>query len=122
MFPSKYLEAADLRGKEHVVEIESIEQDELVGENGETIEKWLFKYRGHKKLHVMNVTNGRSIAVMYGDDPHGWIDKAITIYPTKDRYGRKQVDCIRVKETIPQVQTKQDLQPRQLNEDEEVYL
>lgn len=107
MFPSKYLECADLRGREHIVTIEEIFLDTITSTNGEVLDKWIFKYVGHEKLHVQNVTNCQTIGHLYGRDPHGWVGKSITIYPTETRLGRETVPCIRIKREVPRQQANQ---------------
>ena len=50
-----------------------------------------------KKLWC-NITNGRTIAHLYGN-VENWIGKKITLYPTVD--GRNKKDCIRVRPEVP---------------------
>ena len=54
------------------------------------------------KPWAINVTNSETIAQLYGDNPSGWIGKRVTLYPTKTKFGRETVDCIRVRDQIPE--------------------
>ena len=58
--------------------------------------------KGKVKTFVLNKTNAKTIAQLYGKDPDGWIGQAISIYPTTTKFGNETVDCIRVRPQIPQ--------------------
>ena len=85
--------------KARKLQIESYETVEFDG-----AQKVVLLFSGAKKGLVLNVTNANRIAVNLGSDEiDDWIGKAITIYPTTTEFNGKQVDCIRVKEEMPEV-------------------
>jgi len=105
LYPSKYLKAVDLQGKDVTVTIEDIEpRHELAGRSGGKFvkeSKPVVKMAGKDKLFVMNKTNARTVADMYGKKPIEWIGKKITLYPTTTQAGGETHECIRVREKVP---------------------
>jgi hypothetical protein len=96
MMPSKYLKTADLQGRQVRVVIESLHKEELTSRDGETESLHVMAFRGKTKRLVLKPTNLNLIATLHGDETDHWIGKEITLYPSKDRFGTKMVDCIRV--------------------------
>ena len=74
-FPSKYLKATDLQGREAQVVISSVDVEELNKER-----KLVMYFRGKEKGMVCNKTNANRIAFTYGDDTDGWIGRPIILY------------------------------------------
>ena len=74
--------------------------------------------RTDKKL-VLNVTNGRTIAALYGNETNNWRGKRITFYATTTTKGRETVDCIRVrpKAPAPLAQGRTEAPPPQMSDD-----
>lgn len=101
IFPSKYLEAADLDGKEFCVVIESVEErHQGDGKDGKKFVKPLVKFRKAKKGLVLNKTNAKIIRdrLCYGNEMQDWVGKPITLYPTTcNAFGEKDTPCIRVR-------------------------
>jgi len=100
LHPSNYLSAADLKGKDVTVTIESINpRDELqLPGKKKTIAKPVITFKAARKQFVLNKTNAHSIAKIHGPIPSEWIGKAITLYPTRVRFGPDMVDAVRVRE------------------------
>lgn len=98
MFPSNYLSAADLQGKEVEVEIESVNVEELTMVGGRKNKKAVVKFKGAKKAFVMNKTNAVVIAGKHGNETDNWIGKKIRLFATQTKFGGKDVECVRVKE------------------------
>jgi hypothetical protein len=97
LFPSKYLKAADLRGKSAVVKIESIEpRADLQMKSGKTEKKPLVRLAGKEKSWVLNKTNAHLIAEVYGAEVTAWIGCEIVIRSEKVRFGGQSVDAVRV--------------------------
>lgn len=91
MFPSKYLTAADLQGKQRRLTIKTIEREDL----GEQTKSVIY-FSQTKKGLVLNKTNGSEIADSYGDESDGWIGRDITLSPARVPFQGKMVDAIRV--------------------------
>jgi hypothetical protein len=87
VFPSKYLQAADLGGKPINVTIEKAPLETLKNKNGED-----------QKSLPLNRTNWDKIADITGeDDSENWPGHRIQLYPTTTSFGSDIVDCIRIR-------------------------
>jgi hypothetical protein len=96
LFPSKYIRAADLQGKDATVTIARIEKGaELVKAGGEKELKPVMHFAETAKMLVLNKTNSRTISALYGGKVAGWIGKKIVLFPAP--YRGEQM-CVRVRE------------------------
>jgi hypothetical protein len=102
MFPNEYLGAEDLQGQDVTVTIASISQSDLRVESGGTESKFVMMFKGKKKKFVLNKTNAVAIAALHGKQADDWIGKRITLYPTTCPAFGAIVDCIRVRNRVPQ--------------------
>jgi len=50
---------------------------------------------------LLNKTNAKTIAQLYGNKPGLWAGKLITLYPTTTEMAGDTVDCIRVRNSVP---------------------
>ena len=91
-FPSKYVQAADLQGREASVRIREVKLENIRGRKAPV----LF-FEGKTKGLVLNKTNAAAIAVLYSEETDGWAGKEITIYPTMVEFQGRMVQSIRVK-------------------------
>jgi len=98
LFPSKYLKAADLKGKPHVVEIEQAPIETLKSPEGKEQRKVVLRFKGAKKTLPLNLTNYDSVAGIIGDDEtNNWPGTRIELYPDKTIMAGKLTDCIRIR-------------------------
>jgi len=97
MFPSKYLKAADFRGKDVTLTVKGVKGDNLQTTAGKEF-KYVVKFEETDKMLVLNKTNARAIAECLKDKKAvNWTGKKITLYPTTcDAFGAIK-DCIRVR-------------------------
>ena len=94
LYPNKWLKAADLCNKAAVVTIDNV----TVMEVGTEREKRpVCKFVGKEKQLILNKTNTRAIADLYGAETDAWHNKKIVIYPTTTQYGDRDMAAIRVK-------------------------
>jgi hypothetical protein len=100
-FPSKYVTAGDLQGRDVPVQIGRVEIEE-VGDDED--QRPVMYFTGMKKGMVLNKTNATTISGLYTEETNNWIGKGIVIYPSTTNYGGKEVDCIRVRKTPPSSQ------------------
>jgi hypothetical protein len=89
-FPSKYLRAADLQGKQATVVIshatmETIGDDELP----------VLYFSGKEKGLVLNKTNANTIANVFGDDTEDWRGGEIVLFETTVDFQGKTMPTIR---------------------------
>lgn len=96
-FPSKYVKAADLGGKEVKLTIARVEMEDV----GQNDVKPVVYFQGTDKGMVLNVTNGNNISHMYGDDSDGWIGKQIVLFTAYVDFQGRTVPAIRVKPVTP---------------------
>jgi hypothetical protein len=107
-FPSKYVQASDLAGREVKVVIKGVQNEEM--RDGSL--KPVLYFHGTDKGLVLNKTNGGTIADMFGDDTDGWTNRSITLYPTRVDFQGNRVDAIRVKFIQPPPRPAQAPPPR----------
>lgn len=97
LYPSKYLKSADLRGRAVTVTIASITpQEELQMAGGRKDKKPVLYFEGKEKGLVMNKTNARAIAKVYGPELTSWFGKKIVLHSVKVECKGESVDAIRV--------------------------
>ena len=93
LFPSRYLKAVDLQGRQVTVTIDKVVQEDF-GDDGE---KPCAYFVGKDKGLVLNVTNFTAIAEISGkDNSDDWHGVRITLFSTKVQYKGKTSDGIRV--------------------------
>jgi len=95
--PSKYLKAADLDGKPHLVTIKRFSVEKSDTEKFPCV--WFGEF---DKGFRLNVTNGKKIESIAGSaDPVRWPNTRVVIYPTETELRGETVDCIRVRAPKP---------------------
>jgi hypothetical protein len=80
VFPSKWLNPSDLAG-DMVVQIRGVKQEE-VGRDNEL--KPVIYFEGTLKPMILNVTNWKSLASLFGEESDNWGSKQITLYVKSD--------------------------------------
>jgi hypothetical protein len=98
VFPSKYLKAADLKGKPRIVTIERTPYEPLKGLDGKDNQKIVLYFENVPKSLPLNATNFDAVCDATGfPDTEDWPGQQIELYPTKTTMGGKTVDCIRIR-------------------------
>jgi hypothetical protein len=98
VFPSKYLKAADLKGKAHIVTIESAPYETLKSLDGQETQKIVLYFKNAPKSLPLNATNFDAVCDATGcSDTEDWPGQRIELYATKTTMGGKAVDCIRIR-------------------------
>lgn len=93
-FPSKYIRAADLKGKSVPVEIERVDREAIQGAAGR---KLVVYFVNRDKGLVLNKTNASMIAkIANSDDTDEWVGTNIVIYPKEVEFQGELVDAVRV--------------------------
>ncbi len=96
-FPSDYLRALDLQGRDVNVVIDAVRMEQLGGEP-----KPIVFFRNKQKGMVLNKTNANNIAAVYGPETDGWAGRPITLYPTQVDFQGRSVPAIRVRPLMAQ--------------------
>jgi len=91
-FPSEYLRAADLQGREITVLIDRVEIRDLGGDP-----KPVLFFEGKSRGLVLNKTNGNVIADVYGDETDDWTGKPVVLYEALVDFQGRRVPAIRVR-------------------------
>ena len=91
-FPSKWLRASDLLGREAIVAIDRVAMTELDDDT-----KPVVYFSGKQKGLVLNKTNGNAIKHLYGPDTDNWTGKHVVLFATTVEFRGDLVDAIRVK-------------------------
>lgn len=100
--PSPHLEALDIGdgiGAALVVTIARVEVREV---GAEKVKKGVVYFSEFDRGLVLNKTNSRTIASLYGSNTDDWIGEEITIYRSETSFQNKTVPCIRVKDVRPE--------------------
>ena len=74
-FPSKFLKAADLQGREVRVTMQNVEREKI----GDDFKPVLY-FKGKDKGVVLNKTNAGTISDSYGDDTEDWFDQPLILF------------------------------------------
>jgi len=94
-FPSKYLKAADLKGRTVRVKISHVTTEEVGGDMLPVI-----YFVGAAKGIVLNKTNANSIAAGYGPETDRWGQAELEVFPSTTDYQGRIVDCVRVRPVV----------------------
>lgn len=93
-FPSNYLRAADLQGREATVSISHVTMEEI----GQTKEpKPVLYFTGKEKGIILNKTNATNISAAYGPDTDDWTGKFVTLFTAWVDFQGRSVEAIRVR-------------------------
>lgn len=89
-FPSQYLKASDLGGRDVRVTMGRVEREKIGTDN-----KLVLYFKGKEKGLVLNKTNAGTIGDAYGDDTEDWYDQPLILFSVKTDYQGKVVDATR---------------------------
>jgi len=89
-FPSKYLKAADLQGREVRVTMANVEREKI----GDDTKPVLY-FKGKDKGVVLNKTNAGTISDAYGDDTEDWYDQPLILFSVMVDFQGKVAPAIR---------------------------
>ncbi len=92
IYPSRYVKAADLQGREVEVVISDVVMEKIGDDN-----KPVIYFQNKDKGFVANKTNCGRIELAYGDDTDDWIGKPIVLGTEYVDFQGKSMEAIRVK-------------------------
>jgi len=96
-----YIGAYSLNNKDLKVVITNVKKEVVIGDGGKK-EECIIAYLKDQKPMVLNRTNCKTIAKIYGTPLiEDWIGKEITIYPTTTKVAGEIVECLRIRQVIP---------------------
>ena len=98
LYPSEYLNAADLQGQDATVTIESVKLEDVPNPDGKKQRKPVLTFAGKSKRFPLPKTCAKVIAALHGVDTEQWVGKKVTLYPsTCKAFGQDGVECVRVR-------------------------
>lgn len=106
MFDTNDLRAWDLDGKDVTLTIQRVTPGTVKGRDGKSNKKPIIHFYKTDRTLVLNKTNGKTIAGMYGPRVESWVGKRITVFPTQTTFGGETVDCVRVRPRVPEAPRK----------------
>jgi hypothetical protein len=101
MFDREFIGAWDLQGRDFTVTIAKVVAGNLTAPGGRKAKKPIVHIVGAEKAFILNKTNAKTIASLYGNDTAAWVGKQITIYATKAQFGSEMIEAIRVRPVPP---------------------
>lgn len=118
MFPSEFIRCGDLREKDVPLTIHRVSMRDLKRTDGSKTRLPVMEFSemqarstpDQKKL-VLNKTNAKTVAALYGGIANDWVGKRIILYPTKCEAFGKTVDCIRIRDHAPPDPQKEPEEP-----------
>lgn len=90
-------------GEDLTVTIDFVQQETVTGTGGKKEDCTVAHLVGQKPM-ILNVTNSKSIAKLYGPYIEDWAGKQITLYASTTKLAGETVECLRVR---PKVASKQ---------------
>lgn len=96
LYPGRFLKSDLLKGRKVTLTIKNIDVEELIGDKGKADPKVVASFVERPLELVLPKTNGFCLKRMFGDNPHSWIGKRVTLFPSQTKFGRETVDCIRI--------------------------
>lgn len=91
-FPSNFLKADDLQGREAKVTMARVNMEDIGGDH-----KPVLYFQGKEKGMVLNKTNSTNIASAYGPETDGWTGKEVILYSAWVDFQGKSVKAIRIR-------------------------
>jgi hypothetical protein len=110
-FPSKYLKASDLQDRSVPVTMSHVALEDV----GDSERKPVLYFQGKNKGLVLNKTNSRAIAGVYGDDTDHWDGKSLVLFPAMVDFRGDQVEAIRVRAPRQKDTSKQPVREKREN-------
>ena len=96
-FPSKYLKAEDLQGRDIRVKMKTVNVEELGQDR-----KPVVYFEGKEKGVVLNKTNYLAIRDKYGPETNNWLGKEIILFPMPVTFQGQTRDAIRIRVPAPE--------------------
>ena len=98
-------------GEDLTVTIKQVVREQVTQAGGKKEECTVAHLNGAKPF-ILNATNSKTIARLYGPYIEDWAGKDITLYATMTTFGRDTVECLRIRAVEPErIVTRQVLTP-----------
>ena len=100
-------------GRDVTVTISHVSRDIITGTGGKKEECTVAHLQGVKPF-ILNATNSKSIAKLYGPFIEDWAGKQITLFASTAKLAGDTVECLRVRPSIPAQETAQKVTEEQI--------
>ena len=87
-------------GEDATVTIDYVRREQITGTGGKKEDCSVAHLKGGIKPFILNATNSKSIAKMYGNYIEDWAGKQITLFADVARMGGDMVDCLRIRPRV----------------------
>lgn len=85
---------------EVMVRIDRVTREEVIGEMGRKTWPLLIYCSGPKKAlpapYIVTKTSGKTLEIMFGENPSGWVGKTVTFYVRREKKVRKGTGAVLV--------------------------
>ena len=101
LVPSPHLEALDIGDKiveERTLTIKGVEVRDV---GADRVRKGVLLFEEIERGMVLNKTNSRTVASIYGSETAKWKGKKIVLYRSETSFQNKTVPCIRIRDSKP---------------------
>lgn len=98
LYPSEFLNAADLRDKDVKVTIEKVCVEQVPGADGAKKPKPVVHFKGADKRWPLPKTCAKLLAQAFGSDTDKWAGKSVTLYPTECMAFGQMTECVRIRD------------------------
>lgn len=89
-------------GQDMTVTIESVGREIVTSVGGKKEECTVARLQGQKPF-VLNVTNQKSIARLYGPYIEDWAGKQITLFASETKLAGEMVECVRIRPNVASI-------------------
>ena len=89
-------------GKDMVLTIKTVKREVITGAGGKKEECPVCHWAENEKPMVLNMTNMKTIAKMYGPYIEHWAGKRVQIYASTTKFGGDTVECLRIRKDPPE--------------------
>ena len=86
-------------GQDLTVVIDYVQLQEITGTGGKKEDCTVAHLQGEKPM-ILNVTNSKSIAKLYGPFIEDWAGKRITLFASTTRLAGETVECLRIRPKV----------------------
>lgn len=91
------------KGEEMLLTIEKfVGEEEVNTQDGKKTKQVLYFKEDVPKM-IINITNGNTLATLYGSHPDQWIGKQVQIYATPVKAFGKTQDALRIRDFVPKI-------------------
>lgn len=89
-------------GEDVTVTIDYVAREMITGTGGKKEECTVAHLKGDVKPFILNVTNSKSIAKLYGNYIEDWAGKQITLFASTAKLAGEVVECLRIRPKVVQ--------------------